>query len=165
MVPPANLVYLVDVSGSMRDPNKLPLLKNALNLLIDRLRDQDKVSLVVYAGASGVVLEPTSGKEKAKLRAAILADPGLLKRVEAGPVGRASKSGDVGRGRGKVCGSGGRGRRGFLRKSREGDETEAEAKNGNLHAGSDEVRRLLGRLRQHRAEFFSFLRIDFQRRN
>ena len=58
--PPANLVFLVDVSGSMNDPDKLPLVKNALGLLADQLRPDDKVSIVVYAGAAGVVLEPTS---------------------------------------------------------------------------------------------------------
>lgn len=58
--PAANLVFLVDVSGSMNDPDKLPLVKNALGMLADQLRPDDKVSIVVYAGAAGVVLEPTS---------------------------------------------------------------------------------------------------------
>ena len=58
--PPANLVFLVDVSGSMNEPDKLPLVKSALGLLADQLRPDDKVSIVVYAGAAGVVLEPTS---------------------------------------------------------------------------------------------------------
>lgn len=70
-VPPSNLVFLLDVSGSMEDPNKLPLLKAALNVLIDRLREKDKVSIVVYAGAAGLVLPPTSGAEKQKIRDAI----------------------------------------------------------------------------------------------
>ncbi len=58
--PPANLVFLVDVSGSMDEPDKLPLVKQALSLLADRLTPQDRVSIVVYAGNAGVVLEPTS---------------------------------------------------------------------------------------------------------
>ena len=75
--PPANLVFLVDVSGSMADPDKLPLLKSGMKLLADQLRDDDKVSIVVYAGAAGLVLEPTAGKEKEKIKAA-------LDRLEAG---------------------------------------------------------------------------------
>ncbi|WP_374338500.1 von Willebrand factor type A domain-containing protein [Leeia sp.] len=63
-LPPANLVFLVDVSGSMDEPNKLPLLKNALRLLINQLRPQDKVSLVTYAQGSRAVLEPTTDREK-----------------------------------------------------------------------------------------------------
>lgn len=70
-VPPSNLVFLLDVSGSMEDPNKLPLLKAALNVLVDRLREKDKVAIVVYAGAAGLVLPPTSGAEKQKIRYAI----------------------------------------------------------------------------------------------
>ena len=58
--PPANLVFLVDVSGSMFSPDKLPLVKSSLALLADRLSPQDKVSIVVYAGAAGIVLEPTN---------------------------------------------------------------------------------------------------------
>ena len=58
--PAANLVFLVDVSGSMDEPDKLPLVKQALSLLADRLTAKDKVSIVVYAGAAGVVLDPTS---------------------------------------------------------------------------------------------------------
>ena len=68
---PANLVFLVDVSGSMDRREGLPLVKSTLNLLVDQLRAQDRVSLVVYAGDSRVVLEPTSGREKAKIRTAI----------------------------------------------------------------------------------------------
>ncbi|WP_085684295.1 MULTISPECIES: VWA domain-containing protein [unclassified Pseudomonas] len=68
---PANLVFLVDVSGSMDRPEGLPRVKSTLKLLVDQLREQDRVSLVVYAGESRVVLEPTSGREKAKIRTAI----------------------------------------------------------------------------------------------
>ncbi|ABA71927.1 MULTISPECIES: vWA domain-containing protein [Pseudomonas] len=68
---PANLVFLVDVSGSMDRREGLPLVKSTLKLLVDQLREQDRVSLVVYAGESSVVLEPTSGREKAKIRTAI----------------------------------------------------------------------------------------------
>lgn len=70
-VPPSNLVFLLDVSGSMDSPNKLPLLKAALNVLVDKLREKDKVAIVVYAGAAGLVLPPTSGAEKAIIRQAI----------------------------------------------------------------------------------------------
>ncbi len=60
--PPANLVFLVDVSGSMDEPNKLPLVKQALTMLADRLGPNDRVSIVVYAGAAGIVLDPTHDK-------------------------------------------------------------------------------------------------------
>ncbi|MBT0608216.1 vWA domain-containing protein [Aequorivita echinoideorum] len=70
-VPASNLVFLLDVSGSMNEPNKLPLLKAALQVLVDKLRETDKVSIVVYAGAAGLVLAPTSGAEKDKIREAI----------------------------------------------------------------------------------------------
>ncbi len=63
-LPASNLVFLLDVSGSMNASNKLPLLKSGLKMLVNELRDQDKVSIVVYAGAAGVVLEPTSGADK-----------------------------------------------------------------------------------------------------
>lgn len=56
--PPANLVFLIDVSGSMQSPDKLPLLRNAFRLLVDQLDARDRVSMVVYAGASGVILAP-----------------------------------------------------------------------------------------------------------
>lgn len=69
--PAANLVFLVDVSGSMNSPDKLPLLQQGLGLLINELDANDRISLVVYAGASGVVLHPTPGKEKATIRAAL----------------------------------------------------------------------------------------------
>lgn len=68
---PANLVFLVDVSGSMDRREGLPLVKSTLKLLVDQLRDQDRVSLVVYAGESRVVLKPTSGRDKASIRNAI----------------------------------------------------------------------------------------------
>ena len=68
---PANLVFLVDVSGSMDRREGLPLVKSTLKLLVDQLRDQDRVSLVVYAGESRVVLKPTSGRDKVKIRNAI----------------------------------------------------------------------------------------------
>jgi Ca-activated chloride channel family protein len=69
--PAANLVFLIDVSGSMQSPDKLPLLKNSLRLLADQLSARDRVSMVVYAGSSGVVLEPTPGDQKSKIFAAI----------------------------------------------------------------------------------------------
>ncbi|SFO95500.1 Ca-activated chloride channel family protein [Pseudomonas sp. NFACC24-1] len=68
---PANLVFLVDVSGSMDRREGLPLVKSTLKLLVDQLRDQDRVSLVVYAGESRVVLKPTSGRDKVAIRNAI----------------------------------------------------------------------------------------------
>lgn len=70
-IPPGNLVFLIDVSGSMAEQNKLPLLKSAFKMLVKELRDQDRVSIVVYAGRAGVVLEPTSGSNKEKIMAAI----------------------------------------------------------------------------------------------
>ncbi|TCP26910.1 Ca-activated chloride channel family protein [Tenacibaculum skagerrakense] len=66
-LPPSNLTFLIDVSGSMESSNKLPLLKKAFKLLVNQLRSEDKVSIVVYAGAAGVVLEPTSGDKKEKI--------------------------------------------------------------------------------------------------
>ncbi|WP_248722809.1 VWA domain-containing protein [Seonamhaeicola sp. ML3] len=66
-LPPSNLTFLIDVSGSMGASNKLPLLKSAFKLLVNQLREKDKVSIVVYAGAAGVVLEPTSGSNKSKI--------------------------------------------------------------------------------------------------
>lgn len=66
-LPASNLVFLIDVSGSMSDPNKLPLLKASFNMLVNELREQDDVSIVVYAGAAGLVLEPTSGADKEKI--------------------------------------------------------------------------------------------------
>jgi Ca-activated chloride channel homolog len=76
-LPPSNLVFLIDVSGSMMEPEKLPLVQRSLNLLVDQLREQDRVSLVVYAGNAGLVLPSTSGSEKIKIKDAI-------NRLEAG---------------------------------------------------------------------------------
>ncbi|MEE8386959.1 MAG: VWA domain-containing protein [Acidiferrobacterales bacterium] len=70
-LPPANLVFLVDVSGSMRSANKLGLLKSSLKLLAKRLHKRDRISLVVYAGASGVVLPPTAGNNTAAIVSAL----------------------------------------------------------------------------------------------
>lgn len=70
-LPPANLVFLVDVSGSMRAANKLGLLKQSLKLLTKKMRSQDRISMVVYAGASGVVLEPTAGNDRFKITQAL----------------------------------------------------------------------------------------------
>jgi Ca-activated chloride channel family protein len=70
-VPPRNLVYLVDVSGSMADSTKLPLVKHGLAALTEQLDDMDRLSIVVYAGGAGVVLEPTSGGDHAAILAAI----------------------------------------------------------------------------------------------
>jgi Ca-activated chloride channel family protein len=69
--PPRNLVFLLDVSGSMESPDKLPLLKNALGMLSQQLRPEDKVAIVVYAGASGLVLPATSGARQGAIRAAL----------------------------------------------------------------------------------------------
>uniref|UniRef100_UPI004048F693 vWA domain-containing protein n=2 Tax=Flavobacterium sp. TaxID=239 RepID=UPI004048F693 len=66
-LPNSNFVFLIDVSGSMSDENKLPLLKESMRILVKELRAQDKVSIVVYAGSAGVVLPPTSGNEKEKI--------------------------------------------------------------------------------------------------
>lgn len=70
-LPPSNLTFLIDVSGSMSAQNKLPLLKSAFRILVNQLRKEDKVSIVVYAGAAGVVLEPTSGDKKQTIMDAI----------------------------------------------------------------------------------------------
>lgn len=70
-LPPSNIVFLLDVSGSMSSPNKLPLLKSAFGLLVNELRPVDKVAVVVYAGAAGLVLESTPGNMKEKIMAAI----------------------------------------------------------------------------------------------
>ena len=76
-LPPNNLVFLVDVSGSMNSPDKLPLLKSAFRLLVNELRDEDRVAIVVYAGAAGLVLPPTKGDQKHRILEA-------LDRLEAG---------------------------------------------------------------------------------
>ncbi len=70
-LPASNLTFLIDVSGSMGSMNKLPLLKSAFKLLVNQLRPKDMVSIVVYAGAAGVVLEPTSGDHKEKILSAL----------------------------------------------------------------------------------------------
>jgi hypothetical protein len=65
--PPRNLVLLIDVSGSMNDENKLPLLKRSMRLLVRQLTEEDHLSIVVYAGAAGMVLPPTRGDEKSRI--------------------------------------------------------------------------------------------------
>jgi Ca-activated chloride channel family protein len=72
-----NLVFLVDVSGSMSSPDKLPLVRRSLHLLTDRLEPRDRIAMVVYAGASGLALPPTSGRDRGAIHAAI-------DRLEAG---------------------------------------------------------------------------------
>ncbi|WP_428680628.1 vWA domain-containing protein [Sphingopyxis sp.] len=69
--PRANLVFLIDTSGSMQAPNKLPLVKQSLGLLLDQLGADDRVSIVTYAGSAGTALEPTRASEKAKILAAM----------------------------------------------------------------------------------------------
>lgn len=70
-LPPANLVFLVDVSGSMDAPDKLPLLQSSLKLLVRQLRKQDRITLVTYAGSTAVVLPPTSGDQQTRIVEAI----------------------------------------------------------------------------------------------
>lgn len=70
-LPPSNLVFLIDVSGSMNEENKLPLVKTSLQMLTDQLREQDHVAIVVYAGNAGLVLPSTSGADKQKIKDAI----------------------------------------------------------------------------------------------
>jgi Ca-activated chloride channel family protein len=69
--PAANLVFLVDVSGSMQGPNRLPLVKQSLALLVNELREEDRVAIVVYAGAAGLALPSTSGRDKQRILAAL----------------------------------------------------------------------------------------------
>ena len=76
-VPPSNLVFLLDVSGSMSSPDKLPLVKQAFRLLVQELRPQDRVAIVVYAGAAGLVLPSSPGSDKATIL-------GALDKLEAG---------------------------------------------------------------------------------
>lgn len=76
-LPASNIVFLIDVSGSMQGPERLGLVKASMKMLVDQLREQDKVAMVVYAGAAGLVLSPTSGAEKTKIKDAI-------DRLEAG---------------------------------------------------------------------------------
>ncbi len=70
-LPPSNLVFLLDVSGSMDSPDKLPLLKSAFALLVDQLRPQDRVAIVVYAGAAGLVLPSTPGNQQDRILGAL----------------------------------------------------------------------------------------------
>lgn len=70
-MPPANLVFLLDVSGSMNDARKLPLVKSAMKMLAEQLTARDRVAMVVYAGSSGLVLPSTSGDRKGEILAAI----------------------------------------------------------------------------------------------
>ncbi len=70
-LPPANLVFLLDVSGSMQGPDRLDLLKKSMLLLVDQLRPEDRISIVVYAGAAGLVLPPTAGNRGVIIREAI----------------------------------------------------------------------------------------------
>ena len=70
-LPPNNLVFLLDVSGSMESPDKLPLVQSSLDLLVENLRESDRVAIVVYAGAAGLVLPSTSGANKSEIREAI----------------------------------------------------------------------------------------------
>jgi Ca-activated chloride channel homolog len=76
-LPASNIVFLIDVSGSMENENKLPLVKSSIKLLIEQLREEDRVSMVVYAGNAGLVLPSTSGAQKQKIRDAV-------DRLEAG---------------------------------------------------------------------------------
>ncbi|QWF15319.1 vWA domain-containing protein [Lysobacter capsici] len=76
-LPPANLVFLIDTSGSMNSPDKLPLLKSAFSMLAKQLRPQDRISIVVYAGSAGLVLPPTPGDRQEEILAA-------LDRLQAG---------------------------------------------------------------------------------
>jgi Ca-activated chloride channel family protein len=83
--PRANLVFLIDVSGSMNEPDKLPLLQSAFRLLVGKLRPDDTVSIVTYAGAAGTVLEPTRASERGKILQAIdTLTPGGSTAGEAG---------------------------------------------------------------------------------
>lgn len=84
-MPAVNLVFLIDISGSMQSPDKIGLVKSGLGMLVDRLRPQDRVSIVVYAAGTGVALEPTSGSRKDVIRAAIeRLQPGGSTHGEAG---------------------------------------------------------------------------------
>jgi Ca-activated chloride channel family protein len=76
-MPASNLVFLIDVSGSMQGPERIGLVKESMKMLVDQLRQQDKVAIVVYAGAAGLVLPATSGADKTKIKEAV-------DRLEAG---------------------------------------------------------------------------------
>ena len=67
--PPSNLVFLVDVSGSMNSPDRLPLVQQSLRMLTERLTENDRVSLVTYAGSTAVVLPSTNGQDKPRILA------------------------------------------------------------------------------------------------
>ena len=69
--PRSNLVFLLDTSGSMNSPDKLPLVKNSLKMMLDNMNENDTISIVVYAGSAGTVLEPTKASEKGKIIAAL----------------------------------------------------------------------------------------------
>ena len=69
--PPLNLTLLLDVSGSMGEPNKLPLVIQSMRMLVEQLNARDRVAIVVYAGAAGAVLEPTPGNERGRIVAAL----------------------------------------------------------------------------------------------
>ncbi|GJL85009.1 MAG: hypothetical protein DHS20C02_07840 [Micavibrio sp.] len=69
--PKSNIVFLLDVSGSMNSPDKLPLVKNSMKMLLDSLNPDDTIAIAVYAGAAGTVLEPTKASEKGKIMAAL----------------------------------------------------------------------------------------------
>lgn len=83
-IPASNLVFLLDVSGSMSMPDKLPLLKKGMRLLVDKLRKTDRVAIVVYAGAAGLVLDSTPANEKA----------GILKAIESLQAGGSTAGGE-----------------------------------------------------------------------
>jgi len=70
-LPPSNMVFLIDVSGSMNYPKKLPLVQESLGMLVDQLREKDKVAIVVYAGNAGLVLPSTNGSDKVRIKKAI----------------------------------------------------------------------------------------------
>lgn len=70
-IPASNLVFLIDTSGSMYSPDKLPLLQQAFSTLVESLREQDRVSIVVYAGSAGLILPPTSGADKERILSAL----------------------------------------------------------------------------------------------
>ncbi len=70
-LPPSNLVFLIDVSGSMSGPERLGLVQSSMKLLVDQLREEDRISIVVYAGAAGLVLPPTNGDKREKIKEAI----------------------------------------------------------------------------------------------
>lgn len=69
--PPLNLVFLIDTSGSMNQPNKLPLLKQSFRLMLGQLRPEDQISIVTYAGSAGQVLEPTNASERSTILSAL----------------------------------------------------------------------------------------------